>query len=112
MRAFVLFVASLSVLSLANAATRAADTKTYEMTLTGRTFAPAELKVPAGESFIIRLKNENDAPAEFESTDMKFEKIVAGHSQILTRVKPLPGGVFEFYDEYHQDEARGTVVSE
>jgi hypothetical protein len=112
MRALVLFVASLSVLSLANAATRAADTRTYEMTLKGRTFAPAELKVPAGESFIIRLKNENDAPAEFESTDMKFEKIVAGHSQILTRVKPLPGGVFEFYDEYHQDEARGTVVSE
>jgi len=43
---------------------------------------------------------------------MKFEKIVAGHSEIVARVKPLPGGEFEFYDEYHEDVARGTVVSE
>jgi hypothetical protein len=99
-------------LSLASFAVKAEDSATYEITLKGQTFTPAELKVPAGTAFIIKMKNENDAPAEFESTDMKFEKIVAGHSEIVTRVKPLPGGEFEFYDEYHEDVARGTVVSE
>jgi hypothetical protein len=43
---------------------------------------------------------------------MKFEKIVAGHSEILAKVKALPGGEFEYYDEYHEDTARGTIVSE
>jgi hypothetical protein len=111
-RALILVAGSLSLLSLASFAVKAEDSATYEIALKGQAFTPAELKVPAGTAFIIKMKNENDAPAEFESTDMKFEKIVAGHSEIVTRVKPLPGGEFEFYDEYHEDAARGTVVSE
>ncbi|MGE0241072.1 MAG: cupredoxin domain-containing protein [Parvibaculaceae bacterium] len=111
-RALILLVGGLSLVFFANHTAEAKDPVTYEMTLKGQTFMPAELKVPAGTSFVIRLKNENDAPAEFESKEMKFEKVVAGHSEILTRVKALPGGIFEFYDEYHEDEARGTVVSE
>jgi hypothetical protein len=113
MRAFIFAAGGLSLLlSLGGLAAKAEDSATYEITLKGQTFTPSELKVPAGTAFIIKMKNENDAPAEFESTDMKFEKIVAGHSEIVTRVKPLPGGEFEFYDEYHEDVARGTVVSE
>ncbi|MGE3873888.1 MAG: cupredoxin domain-containing protein [Parvibaculaceae bacterium] len=111
-RALALVAGALSSLVVASLAVEAKDPMTYEMTLKGQTFTPAELKVPAGEPFIIKLKNENDAPAEFESKEMKFEKIVAGHSEILARVKALPGGEFEFYDEYHEDTARGTVVSE
>lgn len=107
-RALILAVSGFALASAADAA----DPMTYEITLKGQTFTPAELKVPAGAAFIIKLKNENDAPAEFESKEMKFEKIVAGHSTILARVQALPGGEFEYYDEYHEDTARGTIVSE
>jgi hypothetical protein len=110
-RALVLPAGVFSLLAV-TVAVEAKDLKTYELTLKGQAFTPAELKVPAGEAFIIKLKNENDAPAEFESKDMKFEKIVAGRASIVTKVKALPGGTFEFYDEYHEDTARGTVVSE
>jgi hypothetical protein len=110
-RVLGLFVGGLSLLSLASLSAEAKDPMTYEITLKDQTFTPAELKVPAGEPFIIKVKNENDAPAEFESKDMKFEKIVAGHSAIIVKVKALPGGTFEFFDEYHEDTARGTVVS-
>jgi Cupredoxin-like domain len=110
-RVLGVFVAGLSLLPFASLAAEAKDPVTYEVTLKDQTFTPAELKVPAGEPFIIRVKNENDAPAEFESKEMKFEKIVAGHSSILVKVKALPGGTFEFVDEYHEDTARGTVVS-
>ena len=112
MRALIFVIGGLTLLSGASFTAQAKDPMTYELTLKGKVFSPSELKVPAGQAFVIRLKNENAAPAEFESKDMKFEKVVAGHSQILTRVKALPGGTFEFYDEYRQDEARGTVVSE
>ena len=111
-RALIVVSGGLSLLAFASLAAAAKDPMTYEITLKDRSFTPAELKVPAGEPFIIKLKNENDAPAEFESKEMKFEKVVAGHAEILTRVKALPGGEFEFYDEYHEDTARGTVVSE
>lgn len=110
-RVALLIAATLPLVFFAGLAAEAAD-PTYEITLKDQTFTPAELKVPAGTAFIIKVKNENDAPAEFESTDMKFEKVVAGHAEILAKVKPLPGGTFEFYDEYHEDTARGTIVSE
>lgn len=111
-RALILMVSGLAFGGFASLAAEAKDPMTYELTLKGQAFSPPELKVPAGEPFIIRLKNENDAPAEFESKEMKFEKVVAGHSEILTKVKALPGGEFEYYDEYHEDTARGTIVSE
>jgi hypothetical protein len=110
-RVLGLVVGGLSLVSLASLAAEAKDLVTYEVTLKAQTFTPAELNVPAGEPFIIKLMNENDAPAEFESKDMKFEKIVPGHSKIVVKVKALPGGTFEFVDEYHEDTARGTVVS-
>src|SRR5690242_16263664 len=91
-RVLGLVVAGLSFLSFASLAAQAKDPVTYEITLKGQAFTPAELNVPAGEPFIISLKNENDAPAEFESKEMKFEKIVAGHSKIIVKVKALPGG--------------------
>lgn len=111
-RVALFIVATLTLASFASLATEAAEPATYEITLKDQAFTPAELKVPAGTPFIIKVKNENDAPAEFESKDMKFEKVVAGHAEILTKVKALPGGTFEFYDEYHEDTARGTVVAE
>lgn len=111
-RALILVACGLSLAVITSFAAAAKDPMTFEITLKGQTFTPAELKVPAGTPFIIKLKNENDAPAEFESKDMKFEKIVAGHSEILAKVKALPGGEFEYYDEYHEDTARGTIVSE
>ena len=110
-RVLGLFVSGLSLFFFTSLATEAKDPVTYEITLKGQTFTPSELKVPAGEPFVISVKNENDAPAEFESKDMKFEKIVAGHSKIIVKVKAMPGGTFEFFDEYHEDTARGTVVS-
>jgi plastocyanin len=111
-RLALFIVAIFPLASFANLAAEAADPATYEITLKDQAFTPAELRVPAGTAFIIKVKNENDAPAEFESKDMKFEKIVAGHAGILVKVTALPGGAFEFYDEYHEDTARGTVVAE
>jgi len=104
--------ATLALAAFASLTAEAAESKTYEITLKDQAFMPSELKVPAGTAFIIKVKNENDAPAEFESKDLKFEKVVAGHAEILAKVKALPGGTFEFYDEYHEDTARGTVVAE
>ncbi len=108
----ILILTGFWLSSFAPPAAYAQDAPVFEITLKGQTFTPAELKVPAGTAFTIKVKNENDAPAEFESHDLKIEKIVSGHSEIIVKVKPLPDGTFEFVDEYHEDVARGTVVSE
>jgi plastocyanin len=91
---------------------RAEDAVTYEVTLTGEAFAPAEIEVPAGKAFIIKMKNTNPAPAEFEAKAMQIEKVVAGNSEIVVRVKALEPGKYLFVDEYHEDAAKGFVIAE
>jgi hypothetical protein len=88
------------------------EVPTFEVTLKGDAFEPAELRVPANKPFIIKLKNLNAAPAELEAKDLKIEKVAAGNSEIVVRVKATPPGTYLFVDEYQEDVAKGYVVSE
>ncbi len=103
------FLAAFATICLMTAA-RAEDSTAYEIILKNQAFVPAEIKVPAGTPFSLKVKNENDRPAEFESAGMKIEKIVAGHQEIVARVKALPRGTYEFVDEYQEDVARGRII--
>jgi hypothetical protein len=103
---------SLALLAPAFGVAQAEDMATFEVTLTGAAFDPVELHVPAQTPFVIRMKNANAAPAEFEAKDMKIEKVVAGNSEIVVRVKALAPGKYLFVDEYQEDVAKGYVIAE
>lgn len=91
---------------------RAEDIVTYETTLKDKAFTVAEIKVPAGKPFIIKLNNANAASAELEAKDMKIEKAVPGNSSIVVRVKAMAPGKYLFVDEYQEDVAKGYVIVE
>ena len=90
----------------------AEDIVTYETTLKDKAFTVAEIKVPAGKPFIIKLNNANAAAAELEAKDMKIEKAVAGNSSIVVRVKAMTPGKYLFVDEYQEDVAKGYIIVE
>ena len=91
---------------------RAEDVTTYETTLKDAAFTVAEIKVPAGKPFIIKMTNANAASAELESKELKIEKVAAGNSTIVVRVKALAPGKYLFVDEYQEDVAKGYVIAE
>lgn len=91
---------------------RAEDVTTYETTLKDKAFTVAEIKVPAGKPFILKVTNANAAPAELEAKDMQIEKPVAANSEIVVRVKAMPAGKYLFVDEYQEDFAKGYIVVE
>jgi hypothetical protein len=116
-RTVVRFAATLAALTLAPVVGQsfpafADEPTTYELTLAGAAFDPGELHVAAGKPFVIKVKNANAAPAEFEAKDMKIEKVVAGNSEIVVRVKALEPGKYLFVDEYQEDAAKGFVIAE
>lgn len=74
-------------------------------------FSPTELSVPAGERFRIEVENLDETPAEFESSGLKVEKIVVGGSKVIVRVGPLRPGIYPFFDDYHPDQAKGTLTA-
>lgn len=106
-----LAIAGLALMAAATSAT-ADDLVTYELSLKGTVFTPAELKVPAGKPFIIKFSNTNAAAAELEAKDLQIEKVAAPNSDILVRVKAKDPGKYLFVDEYHEDVAKGFIVVE
>src|SRR5882757_1221999 len=81
----------------------------YVITLKDNTFSPAVLTIPAKEAVKITVKNMNTTPAEFESSDLNREKVVAAGSKVTVSVGPLEAGSYEYVNDFHK-EAKGTIL--
>ena len=88
---------------------RAAET-TLDLSLTGTSFAPAEIIAPPGQAFVIRFTNHNARPAELESEGARIEKIVDGGATAAIRVRALKPGTYQLVDEFQEDAAKATLV--
>lgn len=87
---------------------RAAD-PTFTLSLKDHKFDPAELAVPANVKVKLIVKNLGSTPSEFESTELRREKVIPGGTQGIVFVGPLRPGSYEFFDDFHPD-TRGHLV--
>jgi hypothetical protein len=81
------------------------------LTLRDHQFTPSEVNVPAGERLRIEVVNQDPTPAEFESSDLRVEKIVVPGGRIVVMAGPLKAGTYKFFDDYHPDTAKGTMTA-
>ncbi len=75
-------------------------------------FTPAIIHVKANEANLLSLANNDDTAEEFDSTSLKVEKVVAGHSSGNIRLRPLAPGRYPFMGEFHSETAQGVVIAE
>lgn len=75
-------------------------------------FEPAEVKIPANKRVTLLVDNQDATSEEFESNEMKVEKIVGGRKQIKVMVGPLKPGRYPFFGEFHEATAQGAVIAE
>lgn len=101
---------TLLLLALLSGSALAADGKTYELVIKDHRFTPAELTVPAGQKLKLTVRNEDATPEEFESHDLRREKIIPGHSQTVIAIGPLKAGEYRFFGEFHEDSAQGKLI--
>jgi hypothetical protein len=73
-------------------------------------FDPSEIGAPANTAIVIKLKNLDAKPMEFESKTLHVEKVVAGNSDATINVRAQKSGRYEFFDEYNEKVARGALV--
>lgn len=90
---------------------RAADEDSFVLTIKDHRFSPDELQVPAGRKFKLVVKNLDPTAEEFESPDLKREKIIAGNSQATLALGPLKAGSYQFVGEYNAKTAKGRIVA-
>ncbi len=89
----------------------AASADPIALDLAGHKFTPADITVPTNQKFQIRVTNHDNTPAEFESHDLKVEKIVVPGGTVTVTAGPLKPGTYQFFDDYHPDDAKGAVTA-
>ena len=84
----------------------------FTITIKNHRFTPSELKVPANKRIQLTVVNDDPTPEEFESKEMKVEKVIPGKSKGVVRVGPLRPGRYPFFGEFHEATAKGTLIAE
>ena len=75
-------------------------------------FSPSVVKVKANKPAMITLYNDDDAADEFDSSALKFERVVPGHDKGNIRLRALAPGKYPFMGEFHAATAQGVVIAE
>jgi plastocyanin len=73
-------------------------------------FEPLKLEAPAGKRFKIEISNDGKGPMEFESKDLKQEKVLAAGAKSSVVINALKPGTYVFFDEYHPEAPKGQIV--
>jgi plastocyanin len=89
----------------------AAQDPAYTLTIKDHQFQPSEIEVPAGQKIALIVKNNDSTPEEFESTELRREKVVAGGEQITVYIGPLKPGKYEFFGDFNPKSARGHIIA-
>jgi hypothetical protein len=89
----------------------AAQEPAYTLVIKDHQFQPTEIEIPAGQKIALLVKNNDTTPEEFESIELRREKVVAGGEQITVYIGPLRPGKYEFFGDFNPTTARGHIIA-
>lgn len=95
----------------AGAPAQADELPTFQLVIKGGRLFPETIEVPANTKFRLTIKNEGPGAAEFESIELKKEKVLAPGVTSNLVFYPLQPGIYKFFDEFHADTAQGRIVA-
>lgn len=101
----------LGAAALVAAPVQADDMPTFNLVIRDGVFVPDTVQVPANTKFRLLIKNEGPGAAEFESVELRKEKVLApGASSFLIFV-PLKPGAYKFFDDFHPKTGQGRFIA-
>jgi len=103
--AMFLAAAALSMSALAD------DMPTYKLEMKDGVVNPARLQVPVNTKFRLEVRNSGKTPAEFESTQLRKEKVLAPGVTSSVVILPLAAGEYKFFDDFHMATGQGVIVA-
>jgi heme/copper-type cytochrome/quinol oxidase subunit 2 len=83
----------------------------YPLVIKDHQFQPTEIEIPAGQKIALTVKNNDTTPEEFESTELRREKVVPGGEEIVVYIGPLKPGKYEFFGDFNPKTARGHIIA-
>jgi plastocyanin len=100
------------ILGLAAAAPAFAD-EASQLKLVARdgVFEPAVIEVPAGKAVRLEVHNQGKTAMEFESRDLRQEKVIPPGGKATLSIRALKAGEYRFFDEFHEKTGQGKLVA-
>lgn len=109
-RLFNMIAAAVVAVAIAAPSANAEEIKSYDLIIKDHKFIPQELEIPANQKVKLIIKNQDKTAAEFESHELKREKVIQGNSQAVVFVGPLSAGRYPFFDEFNEATTKGAIV--
>jgi len=101
----------VGVVALAGVASAADPRPEIALTIDKDQFQPSEIKVKANTPFTLVVTNKNAKAAEFESKDLRVEKVVPAGKTVNVLIRALKPGSYAFFDDFNKT-ATGRIVAE
>lgn len=113
MRRFIVLlgIAGLMLSATAGLVQAAPPAAIVTLTLKDHRFSPAEVTIPAGQRVQVVLVNQDRATEEFDSHDLKVEKLVTPGGRVTFWIGPVAPGTYKFMGEFHPATAQGRVIA-
>ena len=74
-------------------------------------FIPNAINIDANKPFKLIIENLDNTLEEFESDDLKKEKLVGAGKKVVLQISPLKAGEYKFYGDFHQKTAQGKIIA-
>jgi hypothetical protein len=88
----------------------AEDLPTFRLEMADGKLNPPRIEVPAGKRIKIEVHNTGRGAVEFESVQLRKEKVLAPGAESFVVIAPLDPGEYKFFDDFHQ-QAQGVIVA-
>jgi hypothetical protein len=103
--------AALALLVLAASARAGEEEPVFRIEFKDGVVTPLRLEVPAKKRFKLELHNSGQTPAEFESRQLRKEKVIAPGVTTTLVIRTLDPGEYDFFDDFHPDSPQAVLVA-
>lgn len=111
MHTTLIAASAVAFLALASTVYAADDTQEATLVIKNHEFHPKELVIKANTPLVLTVKNEDATPAEFESEELKREKVIKGNGEVIVKLGPLKPGRYPFFEEFHAATGQGALIA-
>jgi hypothetical protein len=109
---FFLKLLTASVLVLASFTVANADDElVFRIEFNDGIVTPSRLEVPANKRFVLELHNLGQTPAEFESRELRKEKVLAPGVTSRLVIRTLEAGQYDFFDDFHPNAPAAVLIA-
>lgn len=86
------------------------DIEVIKININDHKFYPDKIEITNDQKIRLMICNNDSTVEEFDSIDLKREKIIPPNSCIYIRLGNLKVGTYKFQGEFHADTAKGEII--